>query len=249
MVVAVDVGNTNIHIGWYRNEKLVRYCRTPNRLKSFRSLLDCRKNPPAANVEGGVIVSVVPALTGDIAGVLARRYRRRPLIVTAARARHLDYGYRHPASIGADRVAVVAGGLARYRTDLLIVDFGTATTIDVALRNGSYPGGLIMPGIETGHRALISRTSLKKTALVKPAALIGRSTGECISSGIINGHCHMVGSLIRRIKMQYRREFLCIATGGWGRLMSSMIDDIDSFDRDLALYGAVRIFQDQKKCR
>ena len=137
----------------------------------------------------------------------------------------------------------MVGGLARYKRNLIIVDFGTATTLDIILKDGYYLGGIIFPGIGTLMDALVERTSLlKKVSLKKPAHIIGTSTEECIQSGIFNGTVAMISGLIRKIRKEYRKNFLCVATGGWGKIMSSQIEEIKYFDPDLCLFGILKIY-------
>lgn len=133
--------------------------------------------------------------------------------------------------------------LARYKRNLIIVDFGTATTLDIILKNGNYLGGIIFPGIETLMDVLISRTVLlKEVSIKKPAHIIGTSTEECIQSGIFNGTVAMISGFIREIRKEYRKKFLCVATGGWGKIVSSQIKEIKHFDPDLCLFGILKIY-------
>jgi len=133
--------------------------------------------------------------------------------------------------------------LARYEKDLIIIDFGTATTFDIVLKNGDYLGGLIIPGIGTSLETLSEKTALlPKITLKKSVKVIGHSTEECIRSGILNGAVAMVKGLIERINKEKGINFLCIATGGWGEVIASQVKEIKHFNQDLCLYGIVKIY-------
>ncbi|MCK4251981.1 type III pantothenate kinase [candidate division WOR-3 bacterium] len=241
MVVVLDIGNTNIHLGLYNGEKLVKKAICPLTEKfSKDKILNVLKNK---RMDGVAIASVVPRFTSKFSKFFKERFNISPLIISPNMDCHLKFGYRKPGTLGTDRIAGVVGGLARYKRNLIIVDFGTATTLDIILKDGYYLGGIIFPGIGTLMDALVERTSLlKKVSLKKPAHIIGTSTEECIQSGIFNGAVAMVSGLIRMIRKEYRKKFLCVATGGWGKIMSSQIEEIKYFDPDLCLFGILKIY-------
>ncbi len=241
MVAVLDIGNTNIHFGLYRGETLVRNFICPISERAIeRKIL---KIVNVKRIDGAAIASVVPNLTPQYIRFFKRWFSISPVLVSSDIHCNLTFGYYKPQTLGADRIATAAGGLARYKRNLIIVDFGTATTLDIIFKNGFYEGGIITSGVDTLMNALTGRTALLKHVLLeKPAHTIGRSTKECIQSGIYNGTVTMISGLIQKIRKEYRKKFLCVATGGWGKAMSSQIKEIKHFDPDLCLFGILKIY-------
>jgi len=241
MVVVLDIGNTNIHLGLYEGETLVKHLVYPLSEKATEHKM--RKAINDRKLEGVAIASVVPSLTPRYIQFFKKRLSLSPLLISPDVDCHLTFGYHKPHQLGVDRIATAAGGLARYKRDLVIINFGTATTLDIIFKNGRYPGGIITPGVETAMNALARRTALlKEVPLRKPIHLIGRSTEECIQSGIFNGTIALVRGLIQMIRKKYKKRFLCIATGGWSTLMAAHIPEITRVDPDLCLYGILKIY-------
>jgi type III pantothenate kinase len=252
MVITIDAGNTNIHWGWFRGSRLTGREVCPSRFfgtAKGATVLRCGPGREGHdNVEGAAIVSVSPVLTRRLLRCLAGAQPGiKPMIVSARLKSPLTYGYGRPGTLGADRIANAVGALVRYRTDVAVIAAGTATVIDVIFKSGFFPGGMIMPGITTGLWALTRKTGLlKKVDLKMPGRILGRSTGECLRSGILSGHALMVQSLLELIARQYRRRFLCVATGGWGRFIASHVRAVTRYDRDLSLYGALQLYNCNK---
>lgn len=241
MVVVLDIGNTNFHFGLYQGETLVKHFVYALKEKTIedkvRKAIDDRK------LEGVAIASVVPSLTQRCMQFFKRQLSLTPLLVSPSVECHLTFDYYRPHQLGADRIATAVGGFVRYQRDLIIIDFGTATTLNVVFKNGHFVGGIIIPGVEALRSALTGRAALiKEVVLKRPAYLIGRSTEECIQSGIYNGTIVMVRGLIQAIRKEYNKRFLCVATGGWGKTLSSQIDEIKHYDPVLSLFGILKIY-------
>lgn len=241
MVAVFDIGNTNIRMGLYEVQKLVKEIRYPTSTKSvenkFVKLL--RHNRP----EGIAIASVVPHITRRFVRFLKEDLAISPFIVSSQVDCHLTYEYYKPETLGADRIANVVGGLERYKNNLIIIDFGTATTLDAVLKNGRYLGGFIFPGIGASLEMLSEKTALLPLVrLKKPIKTVGRSTEECIQSGVFNGTVAMMKGLIAQIRKEKKKKFLCIATGGWSKIMTPLIREIKYCDFDLCLYGVFQIY-------
>lgn len=242
MITAIDIGNTNIHVGFYARERLSKKLVYPTR-KGVREpsfIETVRVNVPAAVA----ITSVVPRMTKRFASFFRKHFGMTIFRVSTRKETHLSFDYYKPQTLGADRIANVVGGRARYRRDLIIIDFGTAITFDIVLRDGHYLGGMICPGTQTMVKSLSQHTALLKRVLItKPSRLVGRSTEECIQSGIFTGTVAMVQGLIEKIKKAYRTRFYCIATGGAGELMSKHIAGINKYDPHLCLFGTLTIYR------
>uniref|UniRef100_A0A7C4XE19 Type III pantothenate kinase n=1 Tax=candidate division WOR-3 bacterium TaxID=2052148 RepID=A0A7C4XE19_UNCW3 len=241
MVVAIDIGNTQTHIGFYRNGKFEKILNLPTEKSGKEKVL--KKIFLGNNFVAIAIASVVPQVTEGYIKFFKKFLHTMPLIVSGKLKTPVKFRYRNINNLGADRIANVVGANLRYKKDLIIFSFGTATVCDVVLKNGKYLGGLIAPGIKTGIRALESRTTLlKKVPLKIPKKFLGLSTEECLQSGILNGTRLMVQGVIREIEGQYRKKFFCVSTGGLGKLMKDLIPEISLYDPELTLYGIIKIY-------
>ena len=128
-------------------------------------------------------------------------------------------------------------------SNVIVIDAGTATTIDVARRDGNYLGGIICPGMQLLADMMHQKTAqLPRISVRKPRSLIGRSTEECLRSGLFNGTIAMVRGLIKDIRKSKKGNFLCVATGGSGKLLSSYVEGIQKYDADLCLYGILSVY-------
>jgi len=241
MVVIIDIGNTNTHMGIYKSKKLMETYTIPTSEK-FDSVR-IKKLFEGKQFEGAAIASVVPALTTNFVSYFRKNFCIAPIIISSKLNMPIKFDYYKPETLGADRIANVVGGLEKYRKDLLIIDFGTATTFDVVFKDGNYAGGIIFPGVKALLLALTEKTALlPNVALKKPLRLIGRSTEECIRSGIFYGTVALVKGIINRLKEEGRSNLLCISTGGWGKMMTSLIPEIARYDPNLCLYGILKIY-------
>jgi type III pantothenate kinase len=240
-VVAVfDIGNTNLRVALFARRKLLR-----------KQVFASRKRLPLAkikkiisndDVDGVVIASVVPTLTKHIVR-LCQKHRIEPVLVSTRSKSGLQYRYHTPSTLGADRIAAVVGALALYRKDVIVIDAGTAITIDVAHRGGDFLGGIICPGMHIIASAVQRRTAqLPKIEVVRPRNLVGRSTEECIRSGIFNGTMAMIEGLITRIKTQFKGDFYCVATGGSGKIITKYVHAVDEYNEGLCLHGSLDIY-------
>jgi type III pantothenate kinase len=243
MVAAFDIGNSNIHLGLYRERRLIGWSVYPVHNHQIDSTLS--KMLVEKTITGAAIASVVPKVTAKAVRFLKRQYKVVPIIISAKLNCHLKFAYRRTTTLGADRIANAVGGLTRYKRNVIIMSFGTATTIDVILKDGHHLGGLITPGMDMLLDGLAEQTALlKRVSLRKPHKYIGKSTEECIQSGVVNGSIVMIKGLIKAIRREVSRRLLCVATGGWGQQMANHIEEIDCFDRDLTTFGVLRIFED-----
>lgn len=241
MVAVLDVGNTNIHFGLYKDKSLIKHLTCSLSETAIENkILRIMSNK---KIEGAAIASVVPRSTPRYVRFFKKKLSISPLLISPDIECHLTFGYHRPHQLGADRIASAVGGLARYRRDLIIIDFGTATTLNIIHKNRFYEGGIIIPGVETLKNALTRQAALIKEVTVKrPRRLVGRSTEECVQSGIYNGTVAMVSGLIQAIWKKHKRKFLCVATGGWGKEMASQIKEITHYDSDLCLFGILQIY-------
>ena len=239
MLLAVDVGNTNITFGLFEGKSLLRkfdihskgYCR--NKLKRF-----LRKTP----VDKNAICSVVPRLTGIIARDLVFLTGARVYIIGKDIRVPMKNLYRRPGQLGQDRLINAYAAVKLYRVPAIVVDCGTAVTFDVISSNREYLGGMILPGLNISLAALHERTALlPKVKLSKPKEFIGRDTESSILSGLVYGMAASVDDLNRRIKQKVGSNALVVGTGGCVRLISGYSKSITRIDPDLTLKGLALI--------
>lgn len=241
MVIAIDIGNTNIHLGWYDKEILKRMITIPNKGRLNRGIL--KKIFFKDEIEGVAIASVVPEVCKNFTDYFKKNLPFAPLIISAKLKSPVRFYYHNLDDLGADRVANIIGGFSLCKRSLIVFSFGTAITADVVSKDGKYLGGIIFPGIETSLWSLKNRTSLlKNVSFKKPKNLLGKSTARCVQSGIFNGTKLMVQGFIREIEKKMRIRFYCLCTGGWGRFMKDHIPEIDLYKPDLTLKGIIKLY-------
>ena len=251
MLLAVDIGNSNITIGSFRNGGLVasRRAVTPARATAdeLEVLLEglLRLDDAAiADVSAISCASVVPDLTAALESVAARR--ERPLLVAGPGTVPLPIRVDRPAEVGADRLvnAMAAGRL--YGTPAVVVDFGTATTFDCVASDGAYVGGAIAPGLELGLEALAARTAkLPRIELRLPDRAIGRDTVSAMQSGTVFGYQALATGLLARIRRELAdasdlpaAEVHTILTGGLSAApWAATLEGIEAIDPELTLKG------------
>lgn len=249
----IDIGNTNIVMGLYQAERLVCHWRIATDHQKMADeyamlILDLfdrsRRNP--AEVEGIIVASVVPPLTGIYEELSRRYFDRVPLVVSAGvRART---GVRvlldNPAEVGADRIVNAVAAYRRYGGPACVVDLGTATTFDLLSTEGDYLGGAIAPGIGIAAEALFQRTAkLPRIELVPPPSAIGKNTVQAMQSGLFFGYVGLVEGLVARFRAELGPDLKVIATGGLASIVAAETDAIDAVDPWLTLDGLRLIWE------
>jgi type III pantothenate kinase len=256
MLLAIDVGNTNVHLGLWRGDswKLSWRARTvtdkmPDEyavlVRNFLSSADMGYRA----VTGVIISSVVPPLTGAFVELVQRYIEIEPIVVTNKTPMGIKIAIDQPEQAGADRLVNAAAVVKLYGGPAIVIDFGTATTFDVVSADGAYEGGAISPGILVAHDALVSRTArLHKVDLVPPPGAVGKNTIHAMQSGIFWGYVSLVEGLVKRIKaaMGGGETIKVIATGGLAPLFSQHTDVIDLIAPELTLDG-LRIIYEMNK--
>ncbi|HEU4724447.1 MAG TPA: type III pantothenate kinase [Candidatus Eisenbacteria bacterium] len=252
MILAIDIGNTDVTLGLFRGKRLVR---------SFRVSSETRRTPdevalllkqvfPEAKskrFEGVVLASVVPPQTPLYAEAARAVTGKAPLEVGARSAHGLAIEYHDPTAVGADRIANAVGAFERYKAPAIVVDFGTATTFDVLLTGRRYRGGVIVPGVMTGAEQLIRRAArLGAFELKPPARVVGRTTEESLQSGVFYGAVGQVDSIVRLIAKEERIRPIVIATGGLASAIAAHSTTIDLVDLDLTLHGLLALHARQR---
>ena len=229
MLLVVDVGNTNIVWGVFDDRTLIAHWRLATDVKKtsdeygilFSNLL-AAAGIPIQRLSGAVISSVVPALTGTIEDMLGQHFHLQSLIVTSETDTGLTLRYANPKEIGSDRLVNAAAAYHKYRCDLIVVDFGTATTFCAITAEGHYLGGVIAPGLAISAEALFARAAkLAKVDLVRPKTVIGADTAGSIQAGLIFGYAGLVDTIVRRMEQELGRTAYVIGTGGLSPLLAA----------------------------
>lgn len=251
MLLAIDVGNSNVTIGSFRNGSLVavRRAGTPrgDSADELELLVEgmLRLDDTAfADVSAVVAASVVPAVSAALEAVTARR--DRPLLLAGAGTIPIPIRVDRPGEVGADRLVNALAVARLYGTPAIVIDLGTATTFDCVARDGAFVGGAIAPGLELGLEALATRTAkLPRVELRTPDRAIGRDTVSAIQSGAVLGYQALVAGLLVRIRRELAdagdvtpADVHVVLTGGLARLAwATTLEGVESIDPDLTLKG------------
>lgn len=245
MLLAIDIGNSQIVFGVFENHTLQaswRIATSPTKTSDeygslFVSLMTGAGIQPPV-VKGTIISSVVPPVTPIIEQVIEKFFGHFPLLVNEEFPFHLTLQYGNPREIGTDRLVNAAMAHARYQTDLIIVDFGTATTFCTVTQEGDYLGGAIAPGLKSSAQALHAHTAkLPNVELVQPKTVIGTDTVSSIQSGLIFGYAGLVDELVHRIQQEIGKTTRVIATGGLASILAPISRTIQQVYPTLTLEG------------
>lgn len=246
MLLAIDVGNTNSTFAVFKNDEILANWRlgttawrTGDEHAGLLSPLFAQAQIAFGDIDGVVISSVVPP-TLDALAVFCRKYLSvtRPVILSSETDIGMPLKYRPVGDIGADRLANAVCASEKYGVPVIIVDFGTATTLDAVNRDGEYIGGAIAPGIQISLDALFSRAArLMGVSLDAPENAIGQSTAESLQSGIIYGFAGQVDALARRFVGELGADTRVVATGGLAHVIADHSETIELCDDLLTLEG------------
>lgn len=254
MLLVIDVGNTNIVLGIYDGQRLVRDWRiSTDKAKTsdeygilirelFRSAAIDFKD-----VKAIIISSVVPTLSGVLERLSRNYFGYSPVVVGPGIRTGMPIQYDNPKEVGADRIVNAVAGYEKYKTSLIIVDFGTATTFDYVNRKGEYCGGAIAPGLVISMEALFQRASkLPRVDIVKPPAVIARNTVNSMQAGIFYGYVGLVDEIVARMRAESKDTPRIIATGGLAGLIAPESKTIEAVEEYLTLEG-LRILYERNR--
>ena len=245
MLLVLDVGNTNIVLGLFQDEKLLHDWRIATDkfrtvdeygilIKSFFS----DKGLSTKDVHAVVLSSVVPSINPVLGDMCDKYLNQKPLLVEPGIKTGLLIKYDNPKEVGADRIVNAIAAINLYGAPAVIVDFGTATTFCAISHKKEYLGGAIAPGIGISSEALFQRAAkLPRVELIKPASAIGRSTVQSMQSGIIYGFVGQVKEIVHKIKSEMEGKPIVIATGGLAELIATEAGIFDIIDPHLTLKG------------
>ncbi len=245
MILAVDIGNTNIVFGVFEGSSIKCHWRIgTDKSKTsdeygilFRELMDI-KNIDLKSVKGAVISCVVPTIQSTVSNAIKTYFDVIPVVVGPGVKTGMPILYHNPKEVGADRIVNGVAAFEKCRGSVIVVDFGTATTFDCISEKGEYMGGVITPGLMISAEALYQEASkLPRVEIAKPENIIGKTTVESIQSGLIHGYAGLVDGIVEKIKTEMKTEPRVIATGGVASLIAPESRTIEEVDEFLTLRG------------
>jgi type III pantothenate kinase len=251
MLLVIDIGNSNIVWGIFEGQTLLSHWRlatdqrrTENEYGMlFLSLLE-RAGYNATQVACAILSSVVPALTSTFEDMVQTYFLHSPVIVTPEINSGLTLRYANPQEIGSDRIVNAAAAHDRYHSNVIIVDFGTATTFCIVTKAGEYLGGVIAPGLGISAEALFTRTAkLPKVEIIRPKSVVGTDTVSGIQSGLLFGYVGLVEGVLRRIEQELGFSCRVIATGGLSTIIARETESIHEVRPLLTLEGLELLYR------
>jgi type III pantothenate kinase len=254
MLLAVDVGNTNIVYGLFEGEALVHQFRVESArgrtsdeyAVQLHSLLAMHGIDPTA-VDAAIIACVVPSLTEPMMQLVKRGFGRDALVVGPGIRTGMAILIENPREVGADRIADAVAGFDKAKGGVVVVDFGTSTNFDCVTPKGEYLGGVLAPGLQISADALFTRAAkLSRVEIAKPPKVVGKSTVHAMQSGIVYGYVGLVDGLVERILAEVGFPCAVIATGGLSSLIAPLSKTIGEVDDHLTLTG-LRILYERNR--
>ncbi|NBH24551.1 type III pantothenate kinase [Lachnospiraceae bacterium] len=251
MILAIDIGNTNIVIGCIEKEKIYFVERTSTNISKteleymveFKILLELYQIK-VKEITGCIIASVVPPLINIVRASLEKLLRISPMIVGPGLKTGLNILMDNPAQVGSDLIVNAVAGLKHYGAPLIIIDMGTATTISVVDDKKNYIGGMILPGVKVSLDSLVNRTSqLPKISLEAPRKIIGKNTIDCMKSGIIMGQAASMDGMVERVWDELGYHAKAVATGGLAGCIVPYCRHEIIYDNELTLKGLGIIYR------
>jgi type III pantothenate kinase len=245
MLLVVDVGNSHTVLGLYDGDKLLHDWRirtvAEQTVDEYGMLIYNLYKSSRVNtisIKAIVISCVVPPMLNILEPVCEKYFNLKPLIVEPGVKTGMPVFYDNPKEVGADRIVNAVAGYEKYKTELIIVDFGTATTFDYVSGKGEYMGGCIAPGIMISCEALFERASkLPRVELKKSKSIVAKDTVSSMQAGIMFGYAGLVDGIVDRMKAETKSNPKVIATGGLAKVISPETRSIDIVDEFLTLEG------------
>lgn len=250
MLLAIDVGNTNVTLALFEGERLVADWRvTSHRERTadevgleLKQLFELQGFQLGV-VDGVVIASVVPTVNPALVEASRRYLKCEPVMVGPGVKTSVRIRYDNPKDVGADRIANALAAYTKYGGPIVVIDFGTAVTYDAINADGDYLGGAISPGVEISLDALVSHTAmLRRVEPIAPDSVIGRNTVSSIQSGLVWGFVAQVEGMVQRMVTELGGKARVIATGGQASLVADLTHVIESTDPLLTLEGLRLIY-------
>lgn len=255
MLLAIDIGNTNLVIGCIQDDKILFKARiaTDRTRTSDQYGVEIKNMIEAfgvqvADISDCIISSVVPPVFNSVKTGVIKVIGRQPMVVGPGLKTGLNIHVDVPSQVGSDRIVIAVAALAEYEAPLILMDLGTATTMDVVEPGNVYMGGVIFPGVKISLDALTSRTAqLPGISLDKPKRVIGKNTVDCMRSGMMYGTAAMIDGLVDRMEAELGHPSTLIATGGLAQFVAPLCKREIVLEKDLLLKGLNIIYKKNKR--
>ena len=258
MLLVIDVGNTHITLGVFKEKELVgtfrlttRQNRTSDEYGIFMCDLLKYQGIPKEEIEDVIISSVVPDVMHSLTSSVIKYFHVKPLNVGPGCKTGIRITAVNPKEVGADRIVDAVAAYEIYGGPVLVLDFGTATTYDLSTEDGSFASGITSPGIEISAKALWQDAAkLPKIAIQKPESILAKETISSMQAGLVYGYIGQVEYIVKKVKEESGIEDLkVVATGGLGKLIADETESIDVYDAQLTLEGLRIIYEKTRKSR
>ena len=251
MLLAVDIGNTNVTIGVFEKEKLRHTWRMataankmPDEYAIFLLSAFNNKGLKPADIRGIAMCSTVPPLITIFTEVFQRYFNAKPMVIGPGTKTGVRIRMDNPREVGPDRIVNTVAAHHLYEGPVIVVDVGTATTFDIVTGEGEYIGGVIAPGIAHAAEVLTSRTAaLPRIELVAPKQAIGPNTISAMQSGIVFGYVGLIEGITERIQRELKKKATVVATGGYAYVVTPETTIFDAINPDITLIGLRLIYE------
>lgn len=255
MLLVIDIGNTNLVIGGFENDQIVFKARIATdrtrtsdqygvEIKNMMEAYGVHKE----DVEDCIISSVVPPVFNSVKTGVIKVIGKQPMVVGPGLKTGLNIHVDVPCQLGSDRIVIAVAALAEYKAPLILMDLGTATTIEVVEPENVYLGGVIIPGVKVSLDALTSRAAqLPGISLDKPKSVIGKNTVDCMRSGMMYGTAAMIDGLIERMEEELGHKCTLVATGGMAQFVTPLCKREIILEKDLLLKGLNILYKKNKR--
>ena len=255
MLLAIDIGNTNIVMGCIRDDEILFKARIATdrtrtsdqygvEIKNMLEAFGIKKE----DIHDCIISSVVPPVFNSVKTGVLKVIGKQPMVVGPGLKTGLNIQVDSPSQVGSDRIVIAVAALAEYTAPLILMDLGTATTIEVVEPENVYMGGVIIPGVRTSLDALISRAAqLPGISLDQPKKVIGTNTVDCLRSGMMYGTAAMLDGIIDRMEEELGHTSTLIATGGMAQFVTPLCKHSIILEKDLLLKGLNILYKKNKK--
>ena len=255
MLLAIDIGNTNLVIGCFRDDKILFKARiATDRTRTsdqygveIKNMLEAY-GVDRSDIKDCIISSVVPPVFNSVRTGVIKIIGKQPIVVGPGLKTGLNIHVDVPSQVGSDRIVIAVAALAEYKAPLLLMDLGTATTIEAVEPDNVYMGGVIIPGVRVSLDALTSRAAqLPGISLDQPKQVIGKNTVDCMRSGMMYGTAAMIDGLVERMEEELGHRCTLIATGGLAQFITPLCKREIILEKDLLLKGLNIIYKKNKK--
>ena len=255
MLLAIDIGNTNLVIGCIENDEILFKARiaTDRTRTSDQYGVEIKNMMEAygvhvSDIDDCIIASVVPPVFNSVKTGVLKVIGKQPMVVGPGLKTGLNIHVDVPSQVGSDRIVVAVAALAEYKAPLILMDLGTATTMDVVEPDNVYMGGVILPGVKVALDALTSRAAqLPAISLDKPKSVVGKNTVDCMRSGMMFGTAATIDGLVERIEEELGHKATLIATGGMAQFITPLCKREIILEKDLLLKGLNIIYKKNKR--